>query len=208
MTDCQTTTMILIRHAESSPSRDLPEPDWPLSPLGRRQAKVLATELDDAGITKVASSPYLRALDTVRPLAERVGCPIDVCKELRERKLCSGFRDDWYDLIKKTWSDFTYSLPNCESSVDCQRRIQVCLTDLVTRYAGMTIAVCSHGNAIGLFLNSIEPRFGFEHWENMKTPDLFWITWRNGCPEWRIDSLKGSADQTHASDAPPRPGDA
>jgi 2,3-bisphosphoglycerate-dependent phosphoglycerate mutase len=208
MTDSQTTTMILIRHAESSPNKDLPESDWPLSSLGRCQAKVLAAELGDAGITKVASSPYLRAIDTVRPLAERVGCPIDVRNGLRERELCSGFRDDWYDLIKKAWADFAYSLPDCESSFDCQRRIQECLTDLVARYAGMTIAVCSHGNAIGLFLNSIEPSFGFAHWEDMKVPDVFWIIWRNGHPEWRIDSLKGSTEQTHAPDALPRAGDA
>jgi 2,3-bisphosphoglycerate-dependent phosphoglycerate mutase len=208
MTDSQTTTMILIRHAESIPSRDLPESDWPLSSLGRRQAKVLGAKLGDAGIIKVVSSPYLRAVDTVRPLAERVNCPIAVCNGLRERELCSGFRDDWYDLIKKAWADFAYSLPDHESSFDCQRRIQECLADLVARYAGMTIAVCSHGNAIGLFLNSIEPCFGFAHWEDMKSPDVFWINWRNGHPGWRIDSLKGSTEQTHAPDALPRAGDA
>ena len=78
MTNSQTTTTILIRHAESSPSRDLSESDWPLSSLGYRQAKALADELADANISKVVSSPYLRAIDTVRPVAERIDCPIDV----------------------------------------------------------------------------------------------------------------------------------
>ena len=189
MTDSQTTTTILIRHAESRPSKELPDSDWPLSSLGFHQAKGLADRFADAGISKVVSSPYLRAIDTVRPVAERVGCPVDVCGELRERRLCEGIRDDWYDLLKRAWSDFAFSLPDCESGFDCQRRIHECLGDLVARYAGMTIAVCSHGNAIGLFLNSIDHSFGFAHWESMKSPDVFWIDWRKGRPEWRMDCV-------------------
>ncbi len=208
MTNSQTTTTILIRHAESSPSRHLPESDWPLSSLGHRQAKALADELADANISKVVSSPYLRAIDTVRPVAERIDCPIDVCTELQERRLCEGVRDDWYDLIKQAWSDFAFALPNCESGFDCQRRVQVCLRDLVERYAGKTIAVCSHGNAIGLFLNSIEPGFGFANWKNMKNPDVFWIDWLKGRPEWLVNISNGAAEQTHAPDTLSRADDA
>lgn len=184
------TTMFLIRHAESSPSRDLPEPDWPLSPLGRRQADALADTLADAGITRVISSPYIRAVDTVRPLAERIGCPVLLRSDLRERKLREGMRDDWPDLIRKAWADFDFAMPNCESGFDCQRRMRGCLEDLAQEYAGSTMAVCSHGNAIGLFLNAIEPSFGFAEWQSMKNPDVFRIVWRDGCPEWRTEARR------------------
>ena len=64
----QVTTIVLIRHAESSPSRDIPESNWPLSSRGIVQAQELGEALSDIGITAVISSPYRRALDTVRPL--------------------------------------------------------------------------------------------------------------------------------------------
>ena len=190
------TTTILIRHAESSPSKDIPESDWPLSSLGQRQAESLANELADAGISKVVSSPYLRAMDTVRPFAEEFNYPIKVYDELRERKLCEGSRDDWYELLEKAWSDFAFALPNCESSFNCQRRIQACLEDLVEQYSGKTIAVCSHGNAIGLFLNSIDPTFGFANWKNMENSQVFWIDWCKDSSEWKANfsrSARGSA---------------
>ena len=184
MTD-NLTTILLIRHSESAPVNNLAEADWPLSPIGHRQAASLADELINAGIVGVISSPYIRAMDTVQPLADHLGYPIVLLNELRERKLCDDIRDDWHDLIKKAWSDFNFALPNCESGFDCQQRIQKCLKDLAVQYAGETIAVCSHGNAIGLFLNYIDPSFGFAKWKNMKNPDIFCIDWRNGRPVWR-----------------------
>ncbi len=183
------TTVLLIRHAESRPSKALPEADWPLSDLGRSQAASLADQLIGNGITNVISSPYIRSVNTVQPLADRIGCPVELYSELRERKLCDGVRDDWQEIIKRAWSDFSFALPHCESGFDCQQRVCRCLEDLVGRYPGETIAVSSHGNAIGLFLNSIEPSFGFESWSAMKNPDLFWIDWRNGRPQWRVDYL-------------------
>ena len=83
----------------------------------------------------------------------------------------------------------------------------MCLEGLVERYARKTIAVCSHGNAIGLFLNSIEPSFGFSNWRDMRNPDVFWINWLKGRPEWRKDLPIGLADQTHPLDRLSRAGD-
>ena len=200
MENSPTTTMILIRHAESSPHRALPESDWPLSPAGHRQAQDLADELAEAHISKLISSPYIRAIDTVKPLSERVGCEIDICDDLKERELCEGFRDDWHELIKKAWTDLSFALPNCESGYDCQNRIRTCLAGLDARHEGMTIAVCSHGNAIGLFLNSIDPDFGFAQWEAMRMPDVFRIDWHKGNPEWRKGYFKESTKYADMSE--------
>jgi 2,3-bisphosphoglycerate-dependent phosphoglycerate mutase len=188
MTESQTTTTVLIRHAESRPNNDLPESDWPLSSLGRRQAGSLAVKLSKSRISHVVSSPYIRAIDTVRPLADIVKCHVEVNHDLRERKLCDEFRSDWYKLLKRAWSDFSFALPNCESGLDCQLRIQNCLHELAKQHIGKTIAVSSHGNAIGLFLNLIDPNFGFEQWERMQNPDVFLIDWHNGSPSWRTES--------------------
>src|SRR5690349_3047397 len=81
------TTLYLVRHAESAPSDDVPEPDWPLSARGVAQASALAPAMRGLGITAIYSSPYLRARHTVAPLAEALGLPVTVRDALRERAL-------------------------------------------------------------------------------------------------------------------------
>jgi len=160
---------------------------------GRSQALALAEELADCGITRVISSPYVRALDTVRPLAERLGIPVEICSDLRERKLGCGWLDDWRELLEKAWADFSFALPHCESSNACQQRVRACVEELCGRYPGETIALSSHGNAIALLLNSMDPSFGFERWEAMKNPEVFRIDWSDGLLRWHASS---STDET------------
>ncbi len=39
------TVCYFLRHAESAPTAELPEPEWPLTPRGRLQAQELAASL-------------------------------------------------------------------------------------------------------------------------------------------------------------------
>ncbi|HZD37883.1 MAG TPA: histidine phosphatase family protein [Actinomycetes bacterium] len=67
--------ILVVRHAEPEvPAADgPPEPLRPLAGRGRRQAEELAEELCAAAPHTIVSSPYRRALDTVRPAARRLG---------------------------------------------------------------------------------------------------------------------------------------
>ena len=76
----------LVRHAKAG-DRDAWSGDdrlRPLSKSGRRQAKGLVRTLADRPIGNIASSPAVRCLDTVRPLAKQRGLEIDVREELFE----------------------------------------------------------------------------------------------------------------------------
>ena len=79
-------SVYLIRHAKAGDSEAWTEDDRlrPLSKSGRRQAKGLVRMLADRSIGHIASSPALRCLDTVRPLAKHRGQQIDVREELFE----------------------------------------------------------------------------------------------------------------------------
>lgn len=69
----------LIRHAHAG-DRDSWEGDDRLRPLtekGRGQARGLARTLADADIARVVSSPYLRCVQTVEPLAGAEGLPVE-----------------------------------------------------------------------------------------------------------------------------------
>jgi 2,3-bisphosphoglycerate-dependent phosphoglycerate mutase len=195
------TEILLVRHAESEPSKDIPEADWPLSPAGTQQAQRLAEVLKQLKIDAIFSSPYVRAKNTVEPYAQLVGLSVRVAAELRERKLTEGNRDDWQVILQKSWSDFSFALPHCESSYDCQRRVHDYLAKLAAHHRGQTLLVCSHGNAIALYLHGIDDSFGFEVWAAMRNPDLFRITYAAGKPLWNNSfKLKVSTEQVGALD--------
>jgi 8-oxo-dGTP diphosphatase len=55
-----------------------------LSKAGKAQARALAKRLAGDGITRVLSSPYVRCRQTVEPLAEARGVPVEPSDALRE----------------------------------------------------------------------------------------------------------------------------
>lgn len=171
------TRIILIRHAESQPSADVPESEWPLSERGVAQAHVLIDLLAAECIDAIVSSPYLRARETVRPLAAARGLRIATISDLRERKLVPGHDPEWERHLRRAWRDFDYALPDCESGNMCQIRVRRALQTLARAHVGQTVIASSHGNAIALFLNTIDATFGFDRWRAMKNPELFAIHW-------------------------------
>jgi broad specificity phosphatase PhoE len=76
----------VVRHAEAGNRQKWKGPDEqrPLSPKGRRQAKALAEQLADDAIERIWSSPFLRCVQTVEQLAERLRLPVEVAPELGE----------------------------------------------------------------------------------------------------------------------------
>jgi len=111
---------------------------------------------------------------TVRPLAADRDLPIRTDSRLRERKLTDRWLDDHTEALRRVWDDFSLTLPGGESSAACQRRVGAALDDLWSRHDdGERVLASSHGNAIGLCLNRLDPSFGFEAWTEMRNPDLF-----------------------------------
>jgi broad specificity phosphatase PhoE len=76
----------VVRHAKAGSRRDWDGPDElrPLSKAGRRQAKGLAKMLRDERIFRVLSSPYVRSVETVAPLAEDRGLAVEESDALSE----------------------------------------------------------------------------------------------------------------------------
>lgn len=70
----------LIRHAHagSRSSWDGPDDLRPLSNRGREEAVAIGRDLRKAGIDLIWSSSYLRCIETVEPLAERLGLEVEV----------------------------------------------------------------------------------------------------------------------------------
>jgi broad specificity phosphatase PhoE len=69
------TTVILIRHAEKNIEPNNPDPD--LSPAGQARAQELVRMFGDAGINAIYATQYKRTQQTVKPLADKLGLPVN-----------------------------------------------------------------------------------------------------------------------------------
>lgn len=80
-------TLYLIRHGHAGSRKDWNGDDGqrPLSPKGVGQAEWLADQFAQTGIGQVLSSPSLRCIQTVEPLAARLGLDVG-----HEPALCEG----------------------------------------------------------------------------------------------------------------------
>ena len=99
-------------------------------------------------------------------------------------KLSEGYIENWADVLRAAWEDFTFALPNCESGAACQERVKRCIEKLVVKHPGRNLLMSSHGNAIGLYLHMMDSSYGYEEWAAMRNPDLFRILYRDGVPAW------------------------
>jgi 8-oxo-dGTP diphosphatase len=82
----------LIRHAKAGDRATWTGDDLsrPLSKTGNRQAKALVRVLASRPIKRIVSSPAVRCVETVRPLADQRGVPIEPRDELLEGASLSG----------------------------------------------------------------------------------------------------------------------
>jgi 2,3-bisphosphoglycerate-dependent phosphoglycerate mutase len=162
------TLLYLVRHCQSR-GQAL---DAPLTPLGHEQAERLAATLRPRGIVRIVSSSYLRAVQTVEPLASQLGLPIETDERLIERNLSPARLDDWIDRLRAAWDDHDLVLPGGESSRQATARGMAAIEQIISDGREPTVVV-SHGNLISLLLHAFDGRRGFETWEALTNPDLF-----------------------------------
>ena len=82
----QGTVSVLVRHA-SAGDRSTWDGDDRLRPLdkrGRKQAESLVELLLPLGVSRVVSSPYVRCVETVEPLAAALGVEVELDDRLAE----------------------------------------------------------------------------------------------------------------------------
>ncbi|MFL5916105.1 MAG: histidine phosphatase family protein [Gaiellaceae bacterium] len=82
------TRLLLVRHGETDWNADgrlQGQTDRPLSDFGRTQALRLAGELAEEELEAIYSSDLARALETAEIVAERVGLPVLLDPDLREK---------------------------------------------------------------------------------------------------------------------------
>jgi 8-oxo-dGTP diphosphatase len=84
--------LYLVRHAKAGTRSEWEGDDRlrPLSSKGRKQAAALAEVLAPLTTGRLVSSPYARCVQTLEPLAERLGSRIDLDERLAEERGFAG----------------------------------------------------------------------------------------------------------------------
>jgi phosphohistidine phosphatase SixA len=80
--------ILLVRHASAGDRYEWEGDDRlrPLGERGRRQANQLVELLEQYEITRLLSSPFLRCIQTVEPLAQARGFDIEIRDELSDER--------------------------------------------------------------------------------------------------------------------------
>lgn len=78
--------LYLVRHAKAGERRSWTGDDLhrPLSKKGRKQSEALAARLVKHDPTALLSSPYVRCIETLEPLARLTGLPVEIEHRLEE----------------------------------------------------------------------------------------------------------------------------
>lgn len=162
------TQIYFVRHAEPNYenhddlSRELTE-------KGLRDRERVTGFLADKSVDVVLSSPYKRAVDTVKHFADTYGLPIATVEDFRERRVDSGWIEDFNAFTRRQWEDFSYKRGDGESLRQVQNRNVAALRGVVDAHAGKTVAVGSHGTALSTMVNFYQPRFGVEEFMRIKS---------------------------------------
>lgn len=162
----QLTKLIISRHAESEANVANIYDDSGLSPLsenGKKQAEALVNKLANANIDVIITSPAVRAIETARPLAEKLG--LEIITDERFFEIDHGtMANAPASPERKAERDLLYSgkdknrkfAETGESYNDVEARIKSAVKDIAEKYPGKTIFVVSHGfptSVTGAFLN-------------------------------------------------------
>jgi 2,3-bisphosphoglycerate-dependent phosphoglycerate mutase len=160
--------LFLVRHCESTGQ----EASAPLTAIGQRQAVLFADHLETAGVELLVSSPYTRAQQSIAPLAQRLGLPVELDPRLVERVLSTVPLEHWREAIRQTFEDLDLAWPGGESSRTAMARGREAVNALLTRPVRVLVVV-THGNLMTLILHSFETQFGFQAWGHLSNPDVY-----------------------------------
>ena len=161
------TKVYFVRHAEPN-YENHDDMLRELSARGMEDRKRVTAFLSDKQIDVVLSSPFKRAVDTVKDFADSKGLTVETANDFRERKVDSCWIKDFASFSKKQWEDFSYKLSDGECLKEVQERNINALIDVLRRYAGKNIVIGSHGTALSTVFNYYDHSFGYEDFDKIR----------------------------------------
>ena len=162
------TTIWFVRHAQ---------PDFTLhddaarflTGKGYADSKKVTAFFAGMPIDRIYASPFRRAVDTVRDLADARNLPVCVVEGFRERKVADEWLEsDFQNFVERQWKDFSYKLPGGECLLEVQHRNVEALAKVLEENPGRMIILGTHGTAMSTLLNFYDPDFTLKDFMRIK----------------------------------------
>jgi len=164
------TNIYFIRHAQSDFSVK-EDAIRPLTAKGKKDSLRVTEALKPFSISRIYSSPYRRAIETLADLEKNLNLEIIKKEGFRERKV-GRWVDDFENFTRKQWQDFSYKIPEGECLEEVQKRNINSLHEVLSEASGENIVIGTHGTALCTIINFLDSSCGFEFfWKIVdKTP--------------------------------------
>lgn len=148
-----------------------------LTDNGIHDSYLLAEKFKDTSVSKIFSSPLIRAIQTTRILSNELGIPFETVEALREYDcgVLEGKSDEesWkqYDHISRDWLNGRWEsrIKDGENLLNIKERFVPFIEKLIHEYNDLPaklILVSHRGiyrHMLPLILNNIDPLFPFKH---------------------------------------------
>ena len=183
------TIIYFVRHADSVFIPNM-ERERGLSEKGKEDTLRIFEVLKDEEVDLFISSPYERAIETIRGLADESKKDISIVEDLREREIGAIPNDGFKAAKKQVYEDFNYAFPYGESSVHAQGRAIAALKSILNEHMGKRLVIGTHGDIMTLMMNYFNKDYGHEFWMSSTMPDIYKSEF-NGVVLERVERLWG-----------------
>ncbi|MBL8028693.1 MAG: histidine phosphatase family protein [Fibrobacteres bacterium] len=155
------TNIYLLRHSESEKGT-FENNERPLSKHGIKYAEAIAPFILGLNCSYVYSSPFKRAIDTIKPYCELAKCSFQIEESFRE-----GTEQETKEILA--------------------RKINPFLLRITNEHSGKNILICTHGGVIFSLISSYLPTFSYENYKLLTSPDIKCIVFHGNVGKYDED---------------------
>ena len=179
------TNLFLVRHGETEYNRRRIVQgrgvDVPLNETGVLQARALAKRIENHDIDVLVTSTLLRARQTAKIVAERVGhkeiISLHDLEEMSwgkyEGHAQSQELKQAFDQMRTDWKNGIYDRPveGGESLLDVRFRAVSAINYIVDRFEGSRVLIVAHGRLLRILIGTLLNDYGLERMEELEQPN-------------------------------------
>ncbi|WP_313891189.1 histidine phosphatase family protein [Psychrobacillus sp.] len=169
------TFIYMVRHGDSPKKGN--ERTRGLTEKGKLDAQRITDVLKDEGINTVISSPYIRSILTVEPLAKQIGQEVLVFEDLKERIFSAENErisdKDLSSVLEKSYSNPNFALDGGETNTDCQKRAVRVLEEILNTYIGRKVVIGTHGLVMTLMMENYDLNYDLTFLHSTSKPDIY-----------------------------------
>ncbi len=179
--------LFIIRHGESIGNLVAEDmPDGELTELGRQQAALVGEGMKTAGVTRIVSSPLMRAIETAQPLARILKLPIEIWKNTCEVRSKGPYKGPTPQRLAEMYPETRcgddmeadgWFCPGDDTEETAGIRAGAVYAELCRRFAGQRVALFAHsGFNRHLLLAALGMRFDSPVHFHQGNGSIYWLS--------------------------------